>query len=135
MFWNKKEKVAFSSLDERLEELYAIENPSSENYTEMEELIYLKVKEEHEKLVELAAIPIVGFDNNDMVVIPVQIGSKSPQKAREALIQLMEIYKGSFPKNYKAIFMPHRDGCFYYPMVIKLKGNFDPDEFFNDSLN
>lgn len=55
----------------------------------------------------------------DVVVIPICIGSKSPEKAKEFVSNALETYKPAFPgKRLMAI--PYKDTTqFHYPIILK----------------
>lgn len=55
----------------------------------------------------------------DVVVIPLCIGHRSPEKAKEMIAYALEIYKESFPGK-SLMTMPYRDSTqFHYPIILK----------------
>ena len=69
---------------------------------------------------------------DDTLCVPISIGTKSSQEARESLQSILEYIKPVFPNN-KIIMWPHKDDKFYYMSIIR-QGDLIPEEAITEEM-
>jgi hypothetical protein len=76
----------------------------------------LKIVQKQTEDIELNINLKFEYSENDTIYIPVSIGTKSPQRAKELCDELLNQYKHMFSPA-KVFIMPHKEDKFYYPVI------------------
>lgn len=123
----EKKSIRVSHTEE-LHDLYSKENLTEEDWKQINELI-LDEMEANNKLIIAEAtehpdlLTIREYEEDDIVVFPVNVGKSSAQKAKEGMGNYLKALNDKLGHHKcRLVVHPHKNGdAYYYPLVLKKK--------------